>query len=393
MPETEAPDEVGGGKPEQDAKPGTAARTKTRTTSGGAASGAPVSSPDAAAGPPPPPPVHAPPPAPGSAPPDAESDRGISGALALWGPLIIIGFLVLVLNTNDAPETPAPSDTASAPLEGVVPVEAAPAPPTTETAATAGEEAATPPAAPQVVTPPAAAQEPPTAPETTATKDLSGASEPGDESALAAAGQSAATEDASAGAQEASSAEEAQSTDVVGELGLDTVLEVARSVIGQDSDEASPEIATDSGAAAPSLASPVAAAPLAAAPPAAPAPPTSGTGNAGAAASAPAVPSGYRAELPIWSTGPHPWAAAPSSEEGTGWNDGTGAAMRPAHSSDWPPPPPESVAAMPPFPSAAMVPGTGYWPRPPVLVPCVAPYYWCIAPPLPLYHPAAPGTY
>ena len=44
------------------------------------------------------------PPPPAGASADSSGERGISGALALWGPLIIIGFLVLVLNTEDAPQ-------------------------------------------------------------------------------------------------------------------------------------------------------------------------------------------------------------------------------------------------------------------------------------------------
>ena len=344
------------------------------------------------------------PPAPGGATMDSGSDRGISGALALWGPLIIIGFLVLVMNTDDAPRRLPAAEAAamSSPAAPEVAEEAAPAQSATQTdsleaapakpvaeAAAAQEPAVMPAAEPEVES--AAADIPPPAPEIVAvavTADI----EPESTEPVATADTSA---QSVATAVEEPLAEESEIAEAAGDLDLGAVLEVARSVLEQAGAETSSQA--------------VAVATLQAEPPPAPALSAASPIESQSVASAPvltaadapgiapgawtAPPSAYQNETPIWSTGDNPWAVPPSSQEEVAWGDGTRAPTDAGNGPDWPPPP-GSAAGMPPLhPAPAMMHGPGYWPRPPVLVPCAPPYYWCIALPSPVYHPTPPVPY
>lgn len=385
MAEAEHPDESGEGGRERGARGGSAARGKTPAESGGGAIPSPphTASADAA----------------GGASMDSASDRGISGALALWGPLIIIGFLVLVLNTNDATRAPGQREAVagSPPEERVAPAEPLPAPSAAERVA--GEE--------ERVAPTAASQvsevEPAGAPavaEPVALAVASAVEAPSrEESGLAAAPlEVAATpqmQPAGAATAEEPAAEATGSAAFAGDLDLDTVLEVARAVIGQGDGGTRSEIAVASGSS-PERAAPDAPAPTGATG-AGGGSPSGGLGETGASGVAPdpwSVPEGAPgAETPIWSTGNHPWAVSPSPSDEATWGDGSGPPLTPGGNPDWPPAP-HSGAAMPPLPPAgAMMSGSGYWPRPPVLVPCAPPWYWCIALPAPMYHPPPPGSY
>ena len=315
------------------------------------------------------------PPAPGSASKAAGEERGISGALALWGPLIIIGFLVLVLNTDNAPQRPGAGDVpavAAAESEAAAQSAAAAAALAAATAAVSAESAP-PPAeesAPAAVPESAgtAADAPPAAPV---------AAEAVEVAALAPEPTPAAEEPVEA---------DSESAEAAGDLNLGAVLEAARSVIGQGSEASTSETA----AAAP----PPAPEPRPAARPEAPPP------LPPAAPSAPAAPlpwsvpppSGYFATYPVWSSAAAHYWAAMSSVPGEAMRGP--AAESEAAAGDANLPPPDAAQALPAFhPPPALFPGAGYWPRPPVLVPCAPPYYWCIALPVPLYAPPPPGTY
>ena len=335
---------------------------------------------------------------------DEGSERGISGALALWGPLIIIGFLVLVLNTQEAPQTPdtgeaagAAAATGSLAPAGALPVstEAKPAeapeaselaavesPPATEAAAPASEESvprasASAEAALEVA--PEAPVPPSSEPEAVAVTEVP--TESGD----GASGLSAALEEPVAQAGEGAEVSE--------DLDLGAVLEAARSVISQEVGDALAEAVSDADAPPVPAASEASAATLSSmeAPPA-PSLPAAPDATLVAASSWGASQPVGQGEVPIWSSGANPWALTSSSPDEPAWGEGAGTTAAPATGPDWPPPPAESVAAMAPPPSGApMFPGAGYWPRPPVLVPCAPPYYWCIALPAPMYH-SAPGV-
>ena len=325
---------------------------------------------------------------------DSGSDRGISGALALWGPLIIIGFLVLVMNTDDTPERPSAAEVAalsrSAAAETVG--GAAPAPPTTQTATfeeAPAESIVVAAAEPEVES--AAIDAPPPGPETV---EVAVTAEIEAESAEPAATADTSTQNVSPALEEPL-AKEPESAEVAGDLDPGAVLEVARSVIEPAGAEASSRG--------------VAVATSQAEPPPAPALPAASPTESQSSASAPALaavdapgivpgswiapPSAYQNETPIWSTGGNPWAVPSSSQEEMTWGDGSQTPIDAGNGPDWPPPP-GSAAGMPPsYPAPAMRHGPGYWPRPPVLVPCAPPYYWCIALPSPVYHPTPPGPY
>ena len=191
---------------------------------------------------------------------DSASERGISGALALWGPLIIIGFLVLVLNTDDAPEAPSRTEAAAAASslsETVAPAEALPAPPVAETAAPE-EEAVSPAGEARVVEAPAA--EPAESEVSVATVEPAAQSVGSDAPAAATALEEpdvvaavpqvatvAAEEPAETPSREEPPVQVAAGAGLEGDIDLDAVLEVARSVIGQGGGEAPLEIAGASG--------------------------------------------------------------------------------------------------------------------------------------------------
>jgi len=335
---------------------------------------------------------------------DEGSERGISGALALWGPLIIIGFLVLVLNTQETPQTPDTGEAAEAAAAtgSLAPAEALPAsteaepaaaleaaelaavesPPATEAAAQASEESV-----PQASASGEAALE--TVPEAPAASS----SEP---EAVAVTGVPTESGDGAPGvsaALEEPVAQAGEDAEVSEDLDLGAVLEAARSVISQEVGDALAEAISDADAP-PVPAAPEASAATLALPEAPPAPPLPAAPGAAGIAASPwgASQPGGQGEAPIWSSGANPWAVTSSSPDEPAWGEGAGTTAGPATDPDWPPPPAESVAAMAPPPSGApMFPGAGYWPRPPVLVPCAPPYYWCIALPAPMYH-SAPGV-
>ena len=341
---------------------------------------------------------------------DSASERGISGALALWGPLIIIGFLVLVLNTDDAPEAPSRTEataSASSSAAAVAPAQALPAPPAAETAAPE-EEAASPPADARAGQAPAAEPAESEAPVPVAAVEPAGQSaESGapaaapvlEEAVVAAAVPEVVTvspeRPVEMPSQEAPPEQVAAGAALAGDIDLDTVLEVARSVIGQQAAEAPLEIAGASGAPpAPATSEGATSSnPLPREVPPAPVPSAAASASAGASGpwSAPQVAHG--AETPIWSTGTNPWAASPSSRDEAMWGEGEESPAGPAINPDWPPPPASATAPPHHPPATAILPGSGYWPRPPVLVPCAPPWYWCIALPTPFYPTAPPGTY
>ena len=209
--------------------------------------------------------VYAPPP-PGGVSTESSAERGISGALALWGPLIIIGFLVLVLNTDDAPQRAAAvaAPVASPPEESEAAAELPPAPPATQTVTPEAPAAPVAEAAeaqrPMPVEEPevesAAADTSSAAPssavvvETTVVEPESTESEstepvvPALETPQIVA--MAANEPAGDGGDSVGSA---------GELDLDAVLEVARSVIGQAGVEAASQAVASAQAPPPPTAS------------------------------------------------------------------------------------------------------------------------------------------
>ena len=345
--------------------------------------------------------VYAPPP-PGGASTDSNAERGISGALALWGPLIIIGFLVLVLNTDDAPQRPSAVEApvASPPEAPEAAAESPPAQPLTQTVT---PEAPAEPVAeaaeariPMPVEEPeaesAAADTVPAAPssavvaETTVIESESTRSESTEPvvPALEAPQSVAMAANELAG-------EGGDSVDSAGELDLDAVLEVARSVIGQAGVEAASQAVAAAQAPPPPPASAIPAATMATEAQIVVPAPAAGVATGAWGAPQPEFQAGY----PVWSSNPGASARGPvpPSQGEAMWGTGATEPGGAAGDADWPPPP-ETAAVLPPLhPAPAMVPGSGYWPRPPVLVPCAPPYYWCVALPSPLYHPAPPAAY
>ena len=348
------------------------------------------------------------PPPPAGASADSSGERGISGALALWGPLIIIGFLVLVLNTEDAPqgrpagvapvalpvEAPAataelPSDlpqtqspTVQVPAESVAEV----VEPSSQLPAEVPEEESAAAGAPSAAVSHAAVVEDSIVEsDTTRSESTESTGSQPVEPVLAAdeAPQIAA-------AVEDEPAEE--SRDDVGAaegLDLDAVLEVARTVIGQAGVDAAAQAVAE--AQAPPPASELPAAVSSASQHAAPAPAQDAAAGAWGASRSDYQATGY----PVWSSNPGAsagGAAAPAQGEAM-WGPGATEPGSAAAGADWPPPPATATGAAPFHAAPAMMPGTGYWPRPPVLVPCAPPFYWCIALPSPLYHPAPHAAY
>ena len=316
------------------------------------------------------------PPAPGSASMDSGRERGISGALALWGPLIIIGFLVLVLNTDDAPGrapvTEAP--TISPPAEPEASVEVPPAPETASVAAVPAEPAVDSTAPVPAAVPEAesvASVTPPAAPAT-------------GEGAVLTAPETVVA------AVEEPLPEAAENAGRAGDLDLDAVPEVARSVIGQGGGETASETGgAEQPAPPPAVPEVSVAASTESKLPKPPKPAAAGVYGVATGISSAPQPD-YEGAYPVWSSGAGApsWAATPSSQGDAMWGSGTAESGSAAGGPDWPPPP-ASAAAMPPLhPGPAMAAGSGYWPRPPVLVPCAPPYYWCIALPASLYNPA-----
>ena len=349
-------------------------------------------------------PPSTPRPPPGGASTDSSTERGISGALALWGPLIIIGFLVLVLNTDDAPQRPsstaeAPVTATSPPEEPEMAMESPPVQPATQTAAL---EAAVEPVAESAEVQPST---PPMEPEAgSAEVDSSPATALSEQVVATSVVEPEATESVAprrAGPPlrpkrrkpwhrpaEETAGEDVQSMVPAGELDLDAVLEVARSVIGQ----AGAETASQAVEAAPPPASEIPAAMMTTESQIVAPVPSAGVATGAWGAAQP----DYQAAYPVWSSqsGAGAWAAAPPAEGEAMWGprrDGAGRGR------GWC----RLAAALPNRPCSCLpsirlpqwFPDQATGPRPPVLVPCAPPYYWCIALPSPLYHPTPPVPY
>ena len=163
---------------------------------------------------------------------DSEPDRGISGALALWGPLIIIGFLILVLHADDAPRTPSREEAPAAAPAREPAIQATV--PAADSTALAGSEAR----------PPASGQ------------------------TVAAAGTALAPEAVAAVDEPVAGA--AENAGLTGDLDLAAVLEAARTVIAGEGGEARADAAVP---AQPPVAPPASGEPASSSLPPAPGPP------------------------------------------------------------------------------------------------------------------------
>ena len=258
-------------------------------------------------------------------PPVPETAHGVSGALALWGPLIIIGFLVAVLKLGDGNAVAPPAER-SAEL------------PALPLAIQIGDAVALG-AAEEGFAGDVAADSAGSGPTLSATDEFDALS-----LTLPSTG-SAASDLAAAFAQSGG-------TDVTSGKHTGSVLPApaAQATVGSTSTQslwgALPTIAAQPGDA--SLANPWA-----------------GSTGGGAA--------------------PSPWD--PNAEFG----------LAPS-GTDWPPPPDNAGAigpmvgnpATPALPSAPGITPPPGWPPQPVYVPCAPPYYWCLAPALPIQGPAVP---
>ena len=255
--------------------------------------------------------VYTPPPPAGTST-DSSGERGISGALALWGPLIIIGFLVLVLNTDDAPQRPsataeAPVTATSPPQEPEMAAEPPPVQPATQTAAL---EAAVEPVAESAEVQPST---PTVEPEVgSAEVDFSPATASSEQVVATAVVEPEATESVApaepapaapetpqivAAAAEETAGEDVQSMVPAEELDFDTVLEVARSVIGQAGAETASQAVE---AAPPPPASEVPAAMMTTEPQIVAPAPSAGVATGAWGAAQP----DYQAAYPVWSSNP-----------------------------------------------------------------------------------------
>ena len=349
MADAEHPDDPGGG---EDKGRGKKTRTRSRGKArSGSDAGAPDPSPEAksAAGDAPAPAPAAPasdpapafePPAPGSAPMDEGSERGISGALALWGPLIIIGFLVLVLNTQETPPTPDTGAAAGA-AAATGSLEAAEAlPASTEAESTEAPEASELAAVePQPAIEEAAQASEESVPQASASGEAALESVPEAPAAPSSEPESVAMTEVPAESGDGASgsgaaleepvAQAGEGAGVSDDLDLGAVLEAARSVISQEVGDALAEAVSDADAPALPAAPEASAATLSSmeAPPApslAAAPEASGIATSSWGASQP----GGQGEVPIWSSGANPWALTSSSPDESGWGEGAGTTAR-----------------------------------------------------------------
>lgn len=299
---------------------------------------------------------------------DSETERGISGVLVLWGPLIIIGFLVLVLGAADARRTLSRGDAAL----GQDPVDAAVADPVPATLVAASEairpasgESADP--APEA----GAGVASPASPEAGA--GAPPAPEESGEPAAALPGPLVEGTNESAGAEAAAFPEPS-------------------AVSGEGSGPTGPDLAALLAAAGITLPEGADAAALAAGaaeePPATPgegvpaeSPPSPGrSASAGAGEESAAGPT-----PPPAGTDHAPGALPPLSQGDVMWGSAAGsAASGDAGEFPW-----RSALEGPP----ALASGPSGWPPRPILVPCAPPYYWCIALPIPVLVPTPPSAY
>ena len=362
---------------EGDARPTASSSSAKPAASGGqsAAGEVPVPSPACEA------------PAPGPASMDPEAEHGVRGALVLWGPLIIIGFLVLVLGADDARRAVSRDEGAL----GQDHADAVVAEPVPAALVVAGEAIRTVSDGPAETMPEAGAEgADPASPEAGA-----GAADPA--SPEAGAGAAPATEEAGepaatlpgplveetsegagtgAAAPPGSSAVDEGSSAPTG-LDLAALLTAAGITLPQGSNAASP--------AAGAVEEEIPAAPVGGEPgESIPAPPLApgasalaGAGSGGEPAGGPRAPSAGM-EHP-------PWAPPPFSQGGVMWGSNAGSEARGAAAeSPWRP-----TAEGPP----TLASGPSGWPPRPILVPCVPPYYWCIALPIPVLVPTPPSAY
>ena len=351
---------------ESDARPAASSSSAEPAASGGpaAAGEVPVPSPAWEA------------PAPGPASMDPEAERGIRGVLVLWGPLIIIGFLVLVLGADDARRAVSRDEGALGPDHA----DAAVADPVPAALVVAGEairrvavgSAGTVPETSGEVADPAS-------PETGA--GAAPSMEEVGEPAAALPGPLVEETTEGAGAEAAALPEpSAANTGSPGSTGLDlaALLAAAGITLPQGSDAASPAAGAVEGETPPA---PVGGEPGESIPAPPPAPgagaPAGGAGSGREPAGGPRTPSA--------GTEHNPWAPPPFSQGGVMWGSNAGSeAPGAAAESPWPP-----AAEGPP----ALASGPSGWPPRPILVPCVPPYYWCIALPIPVLVPTPPAAY
>ena len=268
----------------------------------------------------------------------AETSTGISGVLALWGPLAIVGFLIAVLNTDDEGQVPAPQ-TAEI-LRAGDGIRAS------DLILELDEVAET-------VAPPLAAPEP------TVMSAAGASSETDDAVSVAIPATGSAASDLAAAFAEAGVA---LAPPPLEETAVPPAASADLSAIGSTGVLAlAPPLRRLGAAPNPALFAPA---------PAWPGVPTSQMPLYGSAA--PARPA----------SGPNPWAAG---SDQSAW-DAPEVAPPAAGGTDWPPPPPGvPPAPLPPPVASGYAGAAGYpgWPPQPVLVPCAPPYYWCLAPMMP----------
>ena len=329
-------------------------------------------------------------PAPGSALPESETDRGISGVLALWGPLIIIGFLVLVLGADDVRqaasrgERPASQEFAEATVRVGDPVPVAPAVAGDAIPAALGEAPDTVRAAAGTTDPVSAEGSDGTAPKR----------EEVTEAALAPSEPAIETTDpeAATALTESPAADQGSSRSPPAGLDLAALLAAAGIALPPGVDET----ASSAAAAVEELSAPLA---EEGASPPAPAPGAAVSADAGTVApSAGGSPTLQPEASPATAMSANPWGAPAPSPPDVVWSSQAGSAapgtLAPGTTGgfDWPPVAPETAPA-PPDGTRETAPSWAGWPPRPILVPCAPPYYWCFALPIPVLVPTPPPAY
>ena len=321
-------------------------------------------------------------PAPGPASMDSETERGISGVLALWGPLIIIGFLVLVLGADDARRAVSRGDAAPGQGSG----DAAPADPVP--AALVASEAIRPasggsadpaPEAGARIADPASPEESTGTADPVPPEEGAGASPAAEESGEpAAALPGPLVEEANERAGEGAAASPESSAvggegSVPGGPDLAALLAAAGITLPEGADAA----ALAAGAVEEAPAAPGGGAPAESPP----APVKSASAGAGSGVEPAAGPT-----PPPAGADHAPGAPPPLSQGDVMWwgSDAGSAASGDAGAFPW-----RSAAEGPPDSAS----GPSGWPPRPILVPCVPPYYWCIALPIPVLVPTPPSAY
>ena len=258
----------------------------------------------------------------------AESTHGISGALALWGPLIIIGFLVAVLKLGDGSEPPPSLDAAIEPLSLALPL------PSADVIVELDEVIAA--TLPSVVSDSGG--------EGRALSETPSAAADAQALALTLPSSGSAASDLAAAFEEAGISLIPSPSQATG-ASSDTV-----AVPGTGSQLSAATFGTASALAQPAWAA------------------------SGATTGVPAYPVATESATASFA---NPWAL-PQAGMPSPWDPN--AELAPT-GPDWPPPPAGAAAISP---GAAVIPPAqpAGWPPQPVYVPCAPPYYWCLAPPV-----------